>query len=72
MRQVFSRHGQVTVEDVPLPMVTPGAVLVQTAWSLLSSGTERTNISGQRLVDRIRPPGASATGQPAITDETVR
>jgi predicted dehydrogenase/threonine dehydrogenase-like Zn-dependent dehydrogenase len=54
MRQVFSKRGQVTVEDVPSPMVTPGAVLVRTAWSLLSSGTERTNISGQRLVDRIR------------------
>ena len=54
MRQVFSTRGQVTVEDVPSPMITPGAVRVQTAWSLVSSGTERTNISGQRLVDRIR------------------
>src|SRR2546430_10664385 len=29
-------------------------VLVRTAWSLLSAGTERTNISGQRVVDRLR------------------
>jgi predicted dehydrogenase/threonine dehydrogenase-like Zn-dependent dehydrogenase len=54
MRQVFSKRGQVIVENVPLPLCGPGGVLVRTAWSLLSAGTERTNISGQRVVDRLR------------------
>jgi len=54
MRQVFSKRGRVVVEDVPLPLCAAGGVLVRTAWSLLSAGTERTNISGQRVVDRLR------------------
>lgn len=41
MKQVIQRKGRFTVEDVPAPTVPPGFVLVRTAASLLSAGTER-------------------------------
>lgn len=40
MKQVFLVGGIPTVEDVPDPVVEPGAVLVRTAFSCISSGTE--------------------------------
>jgi predicted dehydrogenase/threonine dehydrogenase-like Zn-dependent dehydrogenase len=45
MKQVFqdSRSGEVTVVEVPAPKVLPGCVLVRTAASLVSAGTERTS-----------------------------
>ena len=54
MRQVFARRGAVTVEDVPVPLCGPDGVLVQTAWSVLNAGTERTDISRQRVAERLR------------------
>jgi hypothetical protein len=50
MKQVFSRRGQVMVVDVPAPLCGPGGVLVRTAWSVVSTGTERADIAGQRLL----------------------
>jgi predicted dehydrogenase/threonine dehydrogenase-like Zn-dependent dehydrogenase len=43
MRQILQdlRAGQIEVADVPCPAVGPGHLLVQTACSLISSGTER-------------------------------
>lgn len=41
MKQVLQRGGVFTVEDVPVPAVPDGFVLVRTAASLLSVGTER-------------------------------
>lgn len=38
------RSGKLTVEEVPLPAVQPGWVLVQTAYSLISAGTERSRV----------------------------
>src|SRR5262245_33950711 len=35
------RTGQIEVADVPCPLVRPGHLLVQTASSLISAGTER-------------------------------
>ena len=37
-----------------------------------SATSATTSSSRAGLVDRIRPPGASATGRPAITEKTVR
>ena len=54
MKQVFSQRGRIAVEEVPLPSCRPGGVLVRTAWSLLSAGTERADVSGQRMLDRLR------------------
>jgi predicted dehydrogenase/threonine dehydrogenase-like Zn-dependent dehydrogenase len=43
MKQVLQnlRSGETTVAEVPIPVPQPGEVLVQTAASLLSAGTER-------------------------------
>ena len=38
------RTGKLTIEEVPAPAVRPGWVLVQTAFSLISAGTERSRI----------------------------
>ncbi len=44
MKQVVQnfRTGELKVEELPPPALRAGGVLVQTAWSLISSGTERT------------------------------
>jgi predicted dehydrogenase/threonine dehydrogenase-like Zn-dependent dehydrogenase len=43
MKQVVQnfRTGELTVEELPPPALKPGGVLVRTAWSLISAGTER-------------------------------
>lgn len=41
MKQVLQRGGRFTVEEMPVPAVPAGHVLVRTAASLLSVGTER-------------------------------
>lgn len=38
------RTGKLSVDDVPAPAVQPGWVLVQTAYSLISAGTERSRV----------------------------
>jgi threonine dehydrogenase-like Zn-dependent dehydrogenase len=40
MKRVFAYRGQGVVRDVPEPQLRPGHVLVQTAFSAISSGTE--------------------------------
>ncbi|HEV8484731.1 MAG TPA: bi-domain-containing oxidoreductase [Blastocatellia bacterium] len=44
MKQVVQnfRTGELKVEDLPPPLLRPGGVLVDTAYSLISAGTERT------------------------------
>jgi threonine dehydrogenase-like Zn-dependent dehydrogenase len=41
MKQVFGRGGEIVVLDVPEPEVEPGRVLVDTSFSVISSGTEK-------------------------------
>lgn len=43
MKQILQdlRHGDTTVETVPVPLVRPGCVLIRTRRSLVSAGTER-------------------------------
>jgi len=51
MKQVLqnARSGAVTVEEVPAPVLQPGRVLVRTAASVISAGTEKTAIdSGKK------------------------
>ncbi|HVA87828.1 MAG TPA: zinc-binding alcohol dehydrogenase [Candidatus Saccharimonadales bacterium] len=40
MKRVFALGGQIVVRDVPEPLLRPGHVLVQTAYSAISAGTE--------------------------------
>ena len=39
-----ARHGQVSVEDIPDPLLVPGSVLVRNEHSLISAGTERARV----------------------------
>ena len=46
MRQVTQNQktGEVRVEETPSPILQPGGVLVRTAFSLVSAGTERAKV----------------------------
>ena len=50
MKQVtqHNKTGSVQVEQVPLPALKPGFVLVRTRFSLISAGTERAGINQRR------------------------
>jgi len=54
MRQVLIRRGQITVENVPAPLIEDGHVLVEVAYSLISAGTEIGSVqsSGRSLIRR--------------------
>ncbi len=54
MKQVLVRRGVVVLEEVPSPGVESGRVLVQVAYSVISTGTEVSNVerSGKSLVRR--------------------
>ncbi|MBX7221994.1 MAG: bi-domain-containing oxidoreductase [Blastocatellia bacterium] len=47
MKQIVQnfRTGDLLVEELPPPALKPGGVLVHTAYSLISAGTERTTVS---------------------------
>ena len=46
MKQIiqYQKTGEITVADVPVPQVKEGYVLVRNAFSLISTGTERTSV----------------------------
>lgn len=54
MKQVLIKKGTVTVEQVPAPLVEPGHVLVEVAYSLISTGTELSAVhsSSQSLLTK--------------------
>lgn len=58
MRQVLqaAKGGATRVADVPEPVLRPGGVLVDTAWSLISPGTERMviELAGKSLLGKAR------------------
>lgn len=58
MKQLFqdARRAEVSVVDVPAPKLLPGCVLVRTAASLVSAGTERaaTEFAGKNLLQKAR------------------
>jgi predicted dehydrogenase/threonine dehydrogenase-like Zn-dependent dehydrogenase len=61
------KSGTVTVTDVPAPVARPGFVLVRTAASLISAGTERMTVeAGQKsLLGR-------AVQQPALVKQVIQ
>jgi len=69
MKQVLQnvKTGEVSITEVPLPAVRPGFVLVRTAASLISAGTERLTVeAGQKsLVSR-------AVAQPALVKQVIQ
>ncbi len=54
MRQVFIKSGSVIVDQVPAPLLDKDSVLVEVAYSLISTGTELSGVeqSGKSLVKR--------------------
>ena len=54
MKQVLIRRGKVQIEDVPAPLLADNDILVEVAYSLISTGTEVTGIkrSGESLVKK--------------------
>lgn len=78
MKQVLQNMstGRVTVEDVPQPALQPGRVLVRTAASVISAGTDRLNVDEakkslitkakerpeavKKVIDRVREQGVAA------------
>lgn len=54
MKQVFIRKGQILLANIPAPLVEPGYVLVEVAYSLISTGTELSNVqsTGQSLLKK--------------------
>jgi len=54
VKQVLIKKGQVVVENIPAPLIEQGHVLVEVAYSLISTGTElsRVQSSGQSLVKK--------------------
>jgi polar amino acid transport system substrate-binding protein len=61
------KTGAVTVTDVPAPVVRPGFVMIRTAASLISAGTERMTVeAGQKsLLGR-------AVDQPALVKQVIQ
>src|SRR5687767_2318759 len=45
VRRVIDRRGTVAVIDLPAPHMGPNQVLIQNAYSLISSGTEMSTLS---------------------------
>jgi predicted dehydrogenase/threonine dehydrogenase-like Zn-dependent dehydrogenase len=58
MKQVFQdgRTAEITIEEVPAPKLLAGCVLVRTAVSLVSAGTERASLefAGKNLFQKAR------------------
>jgi predicted dehydrogenase/threonine dehydrogenase-like Zn-dependent dehydrogenase len=58
MKQVFqdARNAEITVEEVPAPQLLAGCVLVRTAASLVSAGTDRASseFAGKNLLQKAR------------------
>jgi polar amino acid transport system substrate-binding protein len=52
----YQKNGKIEVVDVPPPECPKEGVLVRTAWSLISAGTEKTSVDNAKgsLVDRAR------------------
>jgi len=54
MKQVFVSRGKILVDDIPAPLLDNNSVLVEVAYSLISTGTEVTGVqrSGEPLLRR--------------------
>lgn len=58
MRQIIQdiKSGQTILEEVPVPQVKPGSVLIQTTCTLVSLGTERmlVEFGKANLIEKAR------------------
>lgn len=74
MQQLVIKKGIVSVSEVPAPLVEPGCVLVQTAYSLVSTGTESSIVksSGESLVSKAKDPTLLKMGLDAVKRNGLR
>ena len=79
MRQVFlSKSGAIQVEEAPAPGCGAGEVLIDVAWSVISTGTETAPVADRDLRSRFETAlrlarlGAAAAAQRAGSQETLR
>ena len=79
MKQILQnfKTGEIMIEEVPVPICRPGGILIKTAYSLISAGTERgtvemgqANLVGKakkrpdlvkQVIDNVRREGLQAT-----------
>ncbi|NPV10178.1 MAG: Gfo/Idh/MocA family oxidoreductase [Ignavibacteria bacterium] len=56
MKQILLRKGNVHIEEVPVPSIIEGCVLVEVKYSFISSGTELSSLttSGESLLTKAR------------------
>lgn len=66
MKQVLLRAGRAVVEEVAEPALEPGRVLVRTAFSLLSAGTERAVLQATGEASLLRDAANPARRQRAF------
>jgi len=72
MKQVLLRDGRAVVEEVPAPAAEAGRVLVRTAFSVLSAGTERAVLAateGASLIDDATSPQRLRRALEILRDE---
>lgn len=48
MKQVLSKRGTISVEDIPAPIIEDNNVLVEVYYSLISVGTEISGLKSSR------------------------
>ncbi|HXU10611.1 MAG TPA: Gfo/Idh/MocA family oxidoreductase [Candidatus Binatia bacterium] len=72
MRQVLLKEGRAVLEDVPAPQAGPGRLLVRTAFSVLSAGTERAALhagGAASILDRMGDPSTLRRALDVLTTE---
>src|SRR5206468_963701 len=66
MKQVLLKEGKAILEEVPVPSAEPGRVLVRTAFSVLSAGTERAALHAGEAASLLGRATDPATVRKAI------
>ena len=66
MRQVLLKEGRAVLENVPEPQAGPGRLLVRTAYSVLSAGTERAALHAGEAASILHRMGDPSTFRKAL------
>jgi predicted dehydrogenase/threonine dehydrogenase-like Zn-dependent dehydrogenase len=72
VKQVLLKEGRAVVEEVPAPQAGPGRLLVRTAFSVLSAGTERSALhagEAASILNRMSDPSTFRKALDVLTSE---
>jgi len=75
MKQVLAKSGGIIIENIPTPMVSANTILVRTARTLISTGTEMTAVGGptESLPKKIlKNPGLVFLGLKSIRERGLK